>query len=163
MKEPKNYLGKAKKWNLFILVTSCISAFFGVLSIGKSFTDKLENYSIYEKYAQTMFEYNTGLLYRGFLILNFAVLVFLIYRYFKANQLLGAGELAPKYPYYVAIGMMVLNFLFTQLITPKVELIEGLQLGVIASISGVVSVLIMALPLIMMLMNLFKGENSEAQ
>lgn len=158
MKEPKNYLGKAKKWNFFILITSCLSALLGIGSIVKSFTDTLEDYSVYEKYAQKMFDYNTGIAYRGFLIFNFGVLVFLIFRYFKTNQLLAAGESAPKYPYYVAIAMMVLNFLFGQFVTPQVELIEGLQLGAITAISGVVSVLITAIPPLFALINLFKGD-----
>ena len=161
MKEPKNYLKKAKNWNLVMLITSCISAVMGLVSIVGSFNDKLSNYSIYDNQAQIMFDYQTGLLYRGFLLLNFAILIFLIFRYFKANQLLGNDLLATKYPYYLSIGMMVLSFLFTQLTTPKVDLVEGLDLGMVTVLSNLVGIFIVAIPPIFTLVNLFKGETSE--
>lgn len=161
MKEPKNYLKKAKNWNLVMLITSGISAIMGVMSIVGSFNDKLENYSIYDKQAQIMFDYQTGWLYRGFLIVNFVVLIFLIVRYFKANKMLGEGILAPKYPYYLSIGMMVATFLFSQLSTPKIELLEGLDLGIVTVISNFIGALIIAIPPIFTLVNLFKGETSE--
>lgn len=162
MKQPKNYLRKAKNWNMFMLVTSIISFIFSLIAVFTTFTDTLERYSIYEKNAQIMYEYNTGLLYRSFLLFNFVVLAYLLFCYFKANKLLGENVLAPKYPYYVAIGLMVANLVFTQLTTPNVTLVEGLEgFGTINIISSLVGVLIAAIPPIFVLVNLFKAETGE--
>lgn len=157
-KDAKVFLQKAKTWNMVMLVTSLITAVMGVLNVVGLFTVNEDAYKVLgAESAKVMVDYLNSWPNRIFTVANFVILVFLIVCYIKANQKLGQFENVPKFPYYIAIGMMVVSFLISQLLAPSFDTgVEGM--GAVTLIVSVATSLICMIPPALVIMNLFKAD-----
>lgn len=160
-KDPKVFLQKAKTWNMVMLVTSILTAITAVINVVGLFTVNKDAFKVFgEESAQVMVDYLNGWPNRIFTVANFAILIYLIVCYFMANKKLAAAEMVPKFPYYIAIAMMVVSFVVQQVFVPSFD--AGLAgVGTITVITSIVTTVICMIPPILVIMNLFKADTEE--
>lgn len=162
MKQPKDYLAKAKTWNFVMLILSGLALLIGLVSLPTNLNPKKETYDALGAAGKELYEFAKSPLSLGYTIVNLLLLIALIVLYFLANKKLAEGIVPPKYPYYVVLVWFVFSLMFTLVLTPK-QTIEGVDLGIFTTITAVVSTLIQSIVPVMILVNLFKAEPEVAE
>lgn len=162
MKQPKDYLAKAKTWNFVMLVLSCLSLLIGLVSLPQTLNPDKKNYESLGAYGKEAYEFLKSPVTLGYTFINLALLIALVVLYFLANKKMAQGIMPPKFPYYVVLAWFIVNLLYTVILTPR-QVIEGMDMSMVMTITSILTTLIQAIVPVMILVNLFKAEPETAQ
>lgn len=153
------FIRKAKTWNIVTLVLASIGAITNLFSIPAAINPDVDTFKEigaskeYINYLQSTFV-------KIFTILGIIISLVLVVLYVMNQMKLAKNQLAPKFPYYLYIGWSVLNFV-VNLLAPKLQA-EGMDLGTVMLIIGIVFRAIFFIPAILVIYYLFKAEPEDA-
>ena len=168
MEKRERYFKKAKFWTMFLLVIKIIGSITGVLGLPSAINptkqiDKLKQSMTAiddQQFAATMqktIDMTANPFYRGYIVITLIISVALVVLFFLANKKLANQEEQTKSPYYLYLGMIVVG-LIVSLLSGSLSFANPLV--VFASIFGLVWQLLLTIPAILALVNLFKLESN---
>lgn len=160
MEKVKKHLKRAKTWNMVLLVLGIISLGSNLFSIPSSLNPSKETYDMMGTYGQQAYDYVTSPLAKGLFIANIVVGIILLVCYIKANNAFKNERIVTKLPYFGYIGWKVLYFVVSTLTTPKMT-VEGVDVSGFMGIFSFAVSLIVLIPAIVVIVNLFKAEPEE--
>lgn len=156
----EKHLKKAKTWNMVLIVLGLISLISTVTSIPKTLNPKLSDYEMMGSMAQSMFDYANNPLMKVIAVLGIVISIGLLIYYFMANKKISDEIIPPKFPYYIKIGWSLLSTAIGFILQPQMQM-EGMDFTFMTTIIGIIVQLIILIPAILVIVNLFKAEPEE--
>jgi hypothetical protein len=157
------YIKKIRIWNLITLVLASIGTIFSIIGLPAAISPDKTLYKDLGSEGMSIYNQLNSMPVKVFTVLNvlfsitFVILFFISHRKIKKNQI------PLKYPYYLNLGWTVVSIIFSLLTTPSfTNTSETQSMGLIIGITTIIFILVFKLPIIMVLVYLFKvntGEN----
>lgn len=152
------YLKKAKTWTVVLIVLQAINVVSGLYGLPKTLNPDTSMYkNMPGNMEQTMSDYFNSPMTKAYTILSLLIAIVLLVMFFLNNRKLSRQIVPTKIAYYVFIAWNVIEVIYSQLTTPKLE-IEGMNFGNVVAITSLIFSLLLCLPAIMAIVNLFKAE-----
>lgn len=167
MEKQKFQLQKAKNWNMASLIFKGIGMVFAIFRLPGILNPKKSSYELYDaETARKLYEQASSMGTKAYYILALIVSVIVFVLYFMNHQKLKNGILAPKSPYYIYLGWMVVSIVYSIFYTQSTA--QSAVAGSISSyvmiggaIGSVLGALIPAIPTIVTLVHVFKADTKE--
>ncbi|NBA57068.1 hypothetical protein [Enterococcus hirae] len=157
------YIKKMKVWNLIALVLTSIGTILSIIELPAALNPDKTNYTDLESEGITIYNQLNSMSAKTFTILNVLFLIVFVVLFFISHRKIKNMQIPPKYPYYLNLGWTVVAIIFSLLAMPSFTNSSEMQsMGLVIGITTIIFTLAFKLPVIMVLVYLFKvntGEN----
>ncbi|EGO6528773.1 hypothetical protein [Enterococcus faecalis] len=160
-----NYNIKVKKWNFIALILCGIEIVLSIIDLPGSLNPDKTFYQKLGNDGMEIFNQLNSMPIKIFAVLNLLIVIAFFVLFFNANKSLKSKKNIKKYPYFLNLVWTVIVVLFTILTTSDLGSItddSSTKLGML--LFTVFFILLLKIPIIMVLINIFKldiGEDNE--
>lgn len=160
-----NYNIKVKKWNFIALILCGIEIVLSIIDLPGSLNPDKNFYQKLGNDGMEIFNQLNSMPIKIFAVLNLLIVIAFFVLFFNANKSLKSKKNIKKYPYFLNLVWTVIVVLFTILTTSDLGSItddSSTKLGML--LFTVFFILLLKIPIIMVLINIFKldiGEDNE--
>ncbi|WP_429966010.1 hypothetical protein [Enterococcus sp. AZ072] len=156
----EKHLRKAKTWNMVLLVLGLISLIITLFGLPETLNPTKKTYDALGSYGAQMYEYLNGPMAKAIAIIGLLISIGLLVCYFMANKKLKEGKSPSKIPYYAKLAWTVISLIIGFIAVPSGEYM-GVDMSRFTQISSIVSSIIISIPVILVIVHLFKAEPEE--
>lgn len=160
-----NHNIKVKKWNFIALILCGIEIVLSIIDLPGSLNPDKTFYQKLGNDGMEIFNQLNSMPIKIFAVLNLLIIIAFFILFFNANKSLKSKKNIKKYPYFLNLVWTVIVVLFTILTTSDLGSItddSSTKLGML--LFTVFFILLLKIPIIMVLINIFKldiGEDNE--
>lgn len=157
------YIKKIKIWNLITLVLASIGTIVSTIGLPAALNPDKTLYTNIGSEGMGIYNQLNSMPVKVFTVLNVLFSIAFVILFFISHRKIKKDQIPPKYPYYLNLGWTVISIIFSLLTTPNFANTSEIQsMGLVIGITIIIFTLILKLPVIMVLVYLFKvntGEN----
>lgn len=159
----KKQVKKIKVWNLIALVLTSVGTIFSIIGLPAALNPDKTLYTDLESEGMSIYNQLSSMPVKVFTVLNVLFSITFVIFFFISHRKVKKNQIPLKYPYYLNLGWTVVSIIFSLLTTPSFTNTSEMQsMGLIIGITTIIFMLVFKLPVIMVLVYLFKvntGEN----
>lgn len=163
MNDYKKEVKKIKIWNLIALVLISIGTIFSIIGLPSALNPNEKIYTSIGSDGMDIYNQLNSMPVKVFTVLNVLFSIAFVILFFISHRKIKKDQIPVKYPYYLNLGWTVVSIIFSLLTTPNfTNASETQSIGLIIGITTIIFTLVFKLPVIMVLVYLFKvntGEN----
>ncbi|EOY2815574.1 hypothetical protein SHT65_08990 [Enterococcus faecalis] len=157
------YIKKIRIWNLITLVLASIGTIFSIIGLPAALSPDKTLYKDLGLEGMSIYNQLNSMPVKVFTVLNVLFTIAFVILFFISHRKIKKDQIPLKYPYYLNLGWTVVSIIFSLLTTPSfTNTSETQSMGLIIGITNTIFTLVFKLPIIMVLVYLFKvntGEN----
>lgn len=169
MEELQKHFKSAKTWNMVLLVLGIIIVVTQLFSVPTNLNPQKESYDMagsmfqntnvpgMDAYMNQMYEYAQSPMTKAIFIVSLIIAIVLLVFYIRAHKALKNNNVPPKWPYYLFIGWTIISTVIGMIRQPKFEAGSSLM----SVITGFIGSLIILVPAVIVIIQLFKIEPEE--
>ena len=159
-KDKKNYLKKAKNWNMVLLVLKALGLLTSIVGLRGNETPNTEIYTedVYGSSATQLYEQANSIGTKAYAVIGVIISITILIMLISAHKKLKAGVSTAKTPYYLHLFWIVTGIIYSLLFTPKIEIQGFTEFASMISIVSMGLQALVSLPAILAIIYLFKAE-----
>ncbi|MHC5373879.1 efflux RND transporter periplasmic adaptor subunit [Enterococcus sp. LJL120] len=162
----ERFFKKTKTWNMVLLIIVGLGVIMGIANIPTTLNPQMADISNLPEetiaISEQLFAFQDSLVVKAYAIITLLIDIAVVVLLFKNNRNLNQEKLPYTIPYYLQFVLVVVNVIYTLVLTPQIDLgdpsLSGVSslLSVFSAIGVVIGSLFVIVPALMALLNLRK-------